>query len=106
MGDEKYYTIQVKGKAYRFKPLPAEDVERVMMINNLNVSNFKVISAITRVLKNSTGDEQWEEITDRYVNKDLTLREMTLDIFTKLVKRQGKDKMEASGTPAPADDAE
>lgn len=104
MGDEKQYTIQVKGTAYRFKPLPPDDIERVMMINNLNLSTFKVVKAVTRVLANSAGEEQWDQITDRYMAKEITLHEMTIDVFKKLLKRQGKDIQDAEA--APADDAE
>lgn len=98
MDDEKYYTIQIKGIAYRFRPLPPEDLERVMMINSLNVGHTKVVTVLTRVLKTAAGDEQWDALTDRYVAKEISLSDLTVDVFRKLVKRQGKD--------APAVDAD
>lgn len=99
MGDDKYYTIQVKGTAYRFQPIPDDDLERVGMIFNLSVSNQKVLKALTRTLAASAGEEQWDQITDRYVAKEITLQEMTSGIFSRLVERQKKDA-------DPADDAE
>lgn len=95
MGDEKHYTIQIKGKAYRFRPLPTEDLERVIMIRNMNVSEMKTIKALTRVLATSAGPEQWDEITDRYVAKEVELTDFTVDVFQKLIKRQDKDAVSA-----------
>lgn len=91
MGDEKYYTIQIKGKAYRFKPLPTEDLERVIMIRSMSVSEMKTIRALTRVLSTAAGPEQWDDITDRYVAKEIDLTDFTVDVFQKLIKRQDKD---------------
>lgn len=99
MGDDKYYTIQIKGKAYRFKPLPTPDLERIIMVRNMNVSETKVIKALTKALATSAGPEQWDEITDRYVAGEIELTAFTVDVFQKLIKRQDKDA-------APADDAE
>lgn len=99
MGDEKYYTIQIKGKAYRFKPLSTEDLERVIMIRNMSVSEMKTIRALTRVLSTSAGPEQWDDLTDRYVAKEIDLTDFTVAVFQKLIKRQDKDA-------SPVEDAE
>lgn len=99
MGDDKYYTIQIKGTAYRFQPMPLEDLERVVMIRNMNVSEMKLVKALTRVLAVSAGPEAWDAITDRYVAGEIGLTDFTTDVFKKLLKRQDKDA-------APADDAE
>lgn len=106
MGDEKQYTIQIKGTAYKFRPLPPEDLERVMMINSLNLSHLRVIKALTKVLANAAGPEQWDAITDRYVDGTITLHEMTVDVFKKLIKRQGKDPVEEAAPAAASDDDE
>lgn len=113
MGDEKYFTIQVKGTAYRFRPMPPEDVERVVLVQSLSVDSTKTIKVLTRVLKNSAGDDAWDELTDRYINGEITVQELTIDVFRKLAKRQGdaekkaKAKSEAPVNElASADDAE
>lgn len=92
MGDEKQYTIQIKGTAYRFKPLPPDDIERLMMVMHLGVSNSKVVRALTRVLAESAGPEQWDAITDRYMNGEILVQDFTTTVFEKLIKRQAKDK--------------
>ena len=97
MGDSKYYTIQIKGKAYRFLPLPTADLERIIMIRNMNVAETKVIKALTKALSASAGPEQWDEITDRYVAGEIELVQFTSDVFQKLIKRQDKD---AESVPA------
>lgn len=104
MGDEKYYSIQIKGVAYRFRPMPPEDLERVMMVNSLNLSHLRVLKVLTRVLATAAGPEQWDAITDRYMNQDISLAEMTVDVFRKLVKRQGKDHVQDVPVPASDDD--
>lgn len=99
MGDEKQITVQIKGTAYRFTPLPAEDVERVVMILNMNVTPVKVFRLLTRVLGTSAGPEQWDAITDRWVEGDLDIKELTVGLLEKLLKRQAKNA-------ATAEDAE
>jgi len=100
MDDTKQYTIQVKGKAYKFTPIPDSDIEKIMMLMNMNASPFKIVKGLTYVLKDSSGEDQWDEITDRMITGELGIRDITVEIFDKLVKRQRKDQ------PAPADDAE
>lgn len=100
MGDEKYYTIQIKGTAYRFRPLPSDDVTRLLLVLNMGASPAKSFKALSRVLAESAGPEQWDAITDRLIDKELTIPEVTSDIFKKIVSRQAKDE------PATAEDAE
>lgn len=119
MGDNKRYTIQVKGTAYRFQPIKNEDYERVALVKSLSADGTKLIKAVTRVLANSAGPEAWDELTDRYIDGEITLKELTVDVFEKLVKRQGADErgrakakadrgtLDAASTElVPADDAE
>lgn len=102
MGDEKYYTIQVKGTAYTFRPIPPTDYERVALVQSLSVDGMKTVKAVTRVLANSAGTEAWGELTDRYIDGDITLHELTVDIFKKLVERQAKDDKKRKSEPASA----
>ena len=97
MGDEKYYTIQIKGTAYRFRPIPGDDVTKLLVVLNMGASATKSIKALTKALAISAGPEQWDAITDRLINDELTLTEATVGILEKLVKRQSKD------APADAD---
>lgn len=100
MGDEKYYTVQLKGVAYRFQPLPSEDVKRLGVALHLSLKGAKMIQALTRVLSESAGETQWDAITDRYLAGELELEEFTVRLFERLFKRQVKDD------PATAEDAE
>jgi hypothetical protein len=105
MGDEKYYTIQIKGTAYRFRPIPPKDYERVALVQSLSTDSLKVVKAVTRVLANSAGPESWDTLTDMYLEGDLTLQELTVDLFQKLVTRQSKDGKSAKKTAGAVTDA-
>lgn len=97
MGDDKYYTIQVKGTAYRFEPLAQEQLAKFAIVANMGASPTKTIKVLTHVLGKSAGAEQWDAITDRLIDDEIVMKDL-VEVFGKLVKRQNKD--------APADDAE
>lgn len=98
MDDDKRYTVQIKGTAYRFRPIPFEDIERVNLVLNMNASPTKSFKMLTRVVSESAGVEQWDVLTDLLIEKKVELREITSDVFSKVVKRQLKDLK--SETPA------
>lgn len=97
MGDEKYYTIQVKGTAYRFEPLSQDQLTKFAIVANMGASPNMTIKVLTHTLGKSAGAEQWDAITNRLIIDEVTIKDLT-DLFGKLVKRSGKG--------APADDAE
>lgn len=98
MGDEKkYYTIQIKGTAYRFEPVSSEDATMLTAVINMNASPVKTIKAMTRVMKRCVGDEQWDTITDRLISNEIDLNDL-MEAFKKLSVKTSKD--------VPADDAE
>lgn len=97
MGDEKQYTIQVKGTAYRFRPVSDDDLARVQIIFNMNASSHKMIKAITAILRDSLGTEQWDELTDRLISKDLDLSDIVVVPLKKLIEKQLKDRAPQSG---------
>lgn len=94
MGDEKQYTIQVKGTAYKFKPIPPEDLAMVIVVMNMNASQTKTVKAIAKAVSASAGAEQWDEITDRLIAGEVTLEEVTVGVVKRLIERQAKDKAE------------
>lgn len=98
MGDEKYFTIQVKGTAYRFTPLPADDIEMVITVLSMGGSLSQSIKALAKGLEPSLGSEQWSALTDRMISKEITVTDLA-KVFQTLLKRQSKGQ-------APADDAE
>lgn len=98
MGDDKYYTIQVKGTAYRFEPMPPEEMAKFAIVANMGASPTKTIKVLTHVLGKAAGPEQWDAITDRLINDEIVMKDL-VDLFGKLVKRQNKDA-------PPADDGE
>lgn len=100
MDDEKYYTIQVKGTAYRFKPLSPDDIKRVVAIAQMDPTGLKSFKLLSHVLAKSAGTEQWGALLDRYLAGEVTEAEITAQVFGRLIKRQDKD------ATAAADDAE
>lgn len=101
MGDEKQYTIQIKGTAYRFKPLPPEDLTMVMAVLNLGASQLKTLKALSTILARAAGPEQWDAITDRLIAGEVDVSDVTVTVFEKLIRRAAKD-----GIASTADDAE
>lgn len=91
MGDEKYYTIQIKGTAYRFKPLPPEDIKRVVMMSQMDPTGMKSFKLLCRILSESCGQETWATLLDRFLEGEVNERELSSDVFNKLLKRQDKD---------------
>ena len=109
MGDEKqYYTIQVKGTAYRFAPLTPEEIKRVVMISQMDPTGLKSFRVLSQVLAKSAGNEQWGALLDRYIAGELEEVDFTAGVFGRLIKRQGEDerKQQAPQTLAPAADAQ
>lgn len=88
---EKYYTIQVKGTAYRFAPIDAKAFETLVMVNNMSASPMKAVKALTQALAKSAGPDQWDEITDRLLAGELEARDVTVTLLEKILKRQAKD---------------
>lgn len=116
MGDEKFYTIQVKGTAYRFRPLPDDDLNMVVTVLSMGVGLQHSLLALSRPLSASLGGEQWGDFIRRMVAKELTAADLT-KAFETLLKRQtaapksatrksAKGLDVASSRLAPADDAE
>lgn len=101
MGDDKQYTIQLKGTAYRFRPVPQDDLTMVVFVMNMGASGTKTLKALTQVLATSAGAEQWDKITDRLIAGEVTIQEVTVGLLEKIVKRQTKN-----GDAPTADDAE
>lgn len=100
MGDEKYFTVQVKGTAYKFQPISQDDLAMIMFVMNMSATGTKTIKAVTKVLSESAGTEQWDAITDRLISGEVTIKEVSVSLLEKIVKRQKRDDSAA------ADDAE
>lgn len=100
MGDEKYFTVQVKGTAYKFQPISQDDLAMIMFVMNMSATSTKTIKAVTKVLSESAGAEQWDAITDRLISGEVTIKEVSVSLLEKIVKRQKRDDTAA------ADDAE
>lgn len=91
MGDEKRYTIQIKGTAYKFKPIPDEDAARVVVVANMGATMTKPIKAIMKVLGDSAGPDQWDAITDRLISGELSVEDIGVGLFKTLMERQKRD---------------
>lgn len=95
MGDDKYYTIQIKGTAYRFSPLAEDDVARVVTVINMGASPVKSLKVIMKVLSTAAGAEQWDAITDRLIDGELAVEDISGKLFKKLMERQKADQPSA-----------
>lgn len=91
MDDDKYFSIPIKGTAYRFRPIPEDSVSTLLVILNMGASVDRSVKALMRALGASAGPEQWDAITDRLIEGELTVHDVTIDLFRELVRRQGKD---------------
>lgn len=107
MGDEqKYFTVQLGGKAYRFRPLPEDDFERVVAVSNMGANNIKVLKVMMHVLGRSAGEEQWDEITDRLISGELTTAQVSYKLFETLTNRMVKARAKKSASASVPADAE
>lgn len=97
MGDEKHYTIQIKGTAYKFRPIPDEDAARVVVVANMGATTTKTIKAVMHVLASSAGAEQWDAITDRLITKEVTVGDIGVKLFKTLLQRQRNDAKKEDG---------
>lgn len=57
MGDEKQYTVQIKGTAYRFRPIPQDDLVMVTLVSNMGAHQTKTLKALSKVVASSAGPE-------------------------------------------------
>lgn len=93
MDDEtKQYKIQIKGTAYTFRPLSDDDLANLQLIFHMNASTTRQLRAITAALKTSLGVDQWDELTDRLIAKEVTILDIAGDPVKKLIERQVKDR--------------
>lgn len=92
MDDDKHYTIQIKGTAYKFRPIPDDELGRLQLIFNMNASVGKTLKAITAVLKQSVGADAWDDLTDKLITKELTIDDIVGAPVKKLIERQIKDR--------------
>lgn len=91
MDDTKQYKIQIKGTAYTFQPFPDEDIVKIQLVFNMNASTMKTIKAVTRILRDSAGVQQWDELTDRLIDGEITLEDLVKPV-KELLKRQARDR--------------
>lgn len=100
MGDEKQFTVQVKGTAYKFQPIPPDELTMIMFVMNMGATGTKTIKAVTKVLSASAGTEQWDAITDRLIAGEVTIQEVTVSLLEKIIKRQKRDETASSANDA------
>lgn len=93
MDDDKRYTIQIKGTAYRFKPISSEDLSMVVMVLNMGASQTKALKALSKVVSNSAGPEQWDALTDRLIASEVNIEEITVGVVKRLIERQKRDAL-------------
>ncbi|MEU7010364.1 hypothetical protein [Streptomyces sp. NPDC046332] len=101
MDDTTHYTIQVKGTAYKFRPIPGEDLERLQILVAMGAPGGKLIKGMTRILEPLTSPEEWDALTDRLVERELAGSDL-LDLIRTIAKRMedGEPKPKARKTAA------
>lgn len=97
MGDEKYYTVQVKGQAYRFRPLDPTSLERIMLVQSMTSDQSKILKAISLALSEASVGESWAKLFDRWLTKEIATTEITVDLLKTLIDRQKADEKKPKG---------
>ncbi|MFI8294026.1 hypothetical protein ACIGBL_33310 [Streptomyces sp. NPDC085614] len=90
MDDTKTFKIQLKGKAYDWRPITSEQLERLQLVIAMQASNERMLRVVARILAESAGPEQWETLSDRIVDGEISMSEL-LDHLQKVAARQAKD---------------
>lgn len=91
MGDEqKYFTIQVKGEAMRFAPIPTDAAVMVQTLVSMGAGQNKILKGLMSVLEESSGEEQWDRLTDRVVSREVSLEDI-MNVFKRLTERTAKN---------------
>lgn len=106
MGDEKQYTVQIKGTAYKFRPITKEGFTLLMLVMNMGASQTKILKALTKVLGESAGPDQWDAITDRLIAGEVDIEDVSTSLLKTIIKRQSKAGAQTEADSAPADDAQ
>lgn len=90
MDENKRYTLQIKGTAYKFAPLDLEAVGRLRIMSQMNVSDNLTVKSTMGLLRTSLGDEEWDALAMRFVSGEVPLNELK-PVFEKLLKKTLKD---------------
>lgn len=90
MDETKRYTLQIKGTAYKFAPLDLEEVGRLQILSQMNVSDKLTVKSTMGLLKTSLGEAEWDALAMRFVSGEVPLTELK-PVFEKLMKRTLKD---------------
>lgn len=90
MDENKRYTLQIKGTAYKFAPLDLEAVGRLRIMSQMNVSDNLTVKSTMGLLRASLGDDEWDALAMRFVSGDVPLSELK-PVFEKLLKRTLRD---------------
>lgn len=98
MGDEpsKYFTIQVKGEAMRFTPIPDDEAKMVATLVAMDAGQSKIFKGLMAVLRRASSEEQWERLSDRVVSLDVRLEDI-MNVFKRLTERTRKDAETTGG---------
>jgi len=88
--DAKYYTIQIKGTAYRFTPVTSEDVLTIQTLSSMGAGTAVYVKALMDIMSASVGDEQWKALIDRVAAREVRYDDL-FGAFKRLAERQGKD---------------
>lgn len=103
--DTKRYTIQVKGKAYKFLPIDLDAIARLQVIGLMEPSAGVTTKATLSLIKNTMLPEDWDDLANRFMRQEIDLKKELGPIFDKLLKRTVKD-LKAEQEPDADDDGE
>lgn len=90
MDDDTYFTVQIKGTAYRFQPFTEVDITMVQTLSAMGASTPQVVKALMDTLSASAGDEQWQALIGRVAAREVDISDL-MSAFKRLVERQGKN---------------
>ena len=93
MDDNKYFTVQVKGTAYRFRPFTEKDLSKVQTLSLMGATVEMVKAAMTMVSV-SVGPEQWAAIVKRVSDGEVVIGDL-VSVLKRVTDRQVKEAQSA-----------
>ena len=93
MDDNKYFTVQVKGTAYRFHPFTEEDLSKVQTLSLMG-ANVEMVKAAMTMVSVSVGPEQWAAIIKRVSSGEVVLEDL-VSVLKRVTERQVKEAQSA-----------
>jgi hypothetical protein len=96
MDDETYFTVQVKGTAYRFRPFETAELTKIQTLSLMG-AHAQMIKAAMDMVSASVGPAQWDALVGRVSAGELVLEDI-VGAMKRVADRQGKQEKRTPGS--------